>query len=126
MTRPASDRGPLWLCQLRSEVLRRVRAQQAALAAHLGITPKHMSQVLTGTVNGNPELLTRIAEAVGVRIAIVIGESEPVPLPPSRRRGRPPKLRAGFPGGEHGDGIAVPARGGHALPSDYVELQSPN
>jgi plasmid maintenance system antidote protein VapI len=79
-----------WLCQLRSEVRRRVRAQastRGALAAYLGITPKHMSQVLTGKVNGSPELLDRIAEAVGLRIVIAVG-GESVPLPLALTRGR--------------------------------------
>jgi transcriptional regulator with XRE-family HTH domain len=88
---------PPWLARLRAEVLRHIRAQgstQAALAAHLGITPKHMSQVLTGKVNGSPQMIDRIAEAVGLRIALVAGEGEPVALPPGAWRGRPPRKRA--------------------------------
>lgn len=79
---------PQWLAQLRAEVERRVAAQhstQAALAAHLGITPKHINQILRGKVNGSPELLDRIAAAVGLRIAVVIGDSEPVPLAGDKR-----------------------------------------
>lgn len=83
---------PPWLARLRTEVLRHIRAQgstQAALAAHLGITEKHMSQVLTGRINGSPQLIDRIAAAVGLRIALVAGEGEPVALPPGAWRGRP-------------------------------------
>ncbi len=82
---------PPWLGRLRGEVLRHIRAQgstQAALAAHLGITPKHMSQVLTGRVNGSPEMIDRIAGAVGLRIALVAGEGEPVTLPPGGVAGK--------------------------------------
>lgn len=89
-----TDHDSLWLDQLRAEVLRRIKAQrstQAALAAHLGISPKHMSQVLTGKVVGTPQMLDRIAEAVGLRIAIVVGEAEPVELPRAAYRGRPRK-----------------------------------
>jgi transcriptional regulator with XRE-family HTH domain len=92
---------PAWLARLRTEVLRHIRAQgstQAALAAHLGITEKHMSQVLTGRVNGSPRVIDRIAEAVGLRIALVAGEGEPVALPPSRR-GRARRKPAGREGG---------------------------
>jgi transcriptional regulator with XRE-family HTH domain len=86
-----------WLARLRGEVLRHIRAQgstQAALAAHLGITEKHMSQVLTGRVNGSPEMIDRIAGAVGLRIALVAGEGDPVALPPGAWRGRPKRKRA--------------------------------
>jgi len=79
---------PPWLAQLRAEVERRIAAQhstQAALAAHLGITPKHVNQILRGHVNGSPDMLDRIAAAVGLRIAIVVGEAEPVPLAGDKR-----------------------------------------
>ena len=95
--------GSLWLDQLRAEVLRRIKAQQstqAALAAHLGITPKHMSQVLTGKVIGSPQMLDRIAAAVGLRITIAASGSEPVALPPDtrgRRRRTPPGSKGAAP-----------------------------
>jgi transcriptional regulator with XRE-family HTH domain len=92
---------PPWLGRLRAEVLRHIRSQgstQAALAAHLGITEKHMSQVLTGRINGSPGLIDRIAEAVGLRIALVAGEGEPVALPPGAWRGRPKRKPAGREG----------------------------
>ena len=75
---------PAWLTQLRAAVLRHIaaeRSSQAALAAHLGITPKHMSQMLTGRVAGSAEMLDRIA--------IVVGDREPAPLPPRAPGGRP-------------------------------------
>jgi hypothetical protein len=55
---------PPWLADLRNKVKARLRAQgatQVGLAWHLGITPKHMSQLLTGTVTGTPEMLDRLA-----------------------------------------------------------------
>jgi transcriptional regulator with XRE-family HTH domain len=79
---------PPWLRHLRSEVRTRIRARnatQASLAAALGITPKHLSQVLTGTVVGSPQLLDRIAGAVGLRIVIMATGRDPVPLAPDRR-----------------------------------------
>jgi transcriptional regulator with XRE-family HTH domain len=82
---------PPWLRQLRAEVLLRVKAQhstQAALAARVGISRKHLSQVLSGRVKGSPELLDRIARAVGLRIAVVIAEDEPPALPPGAWAGR--------------------------------------
>jgi transcriptional regulator with XRE-family HTH domain len=86
-----------WLDHLRRGVLTNIRAQkstQAALAAHLGVSPKHMSQILTGKVNGSPEMLERIAEAAGLHIAVVVGENDPVPLPAAAPRGRKPKRAA--------------------------------
>lgn len=80
-TEPAS--GVAWLDQLSREIRRCLRAQrstQQALAAHVGITPKHMSQVLTGKIAAKPELLERLAAAVGLRIVIAVGDREPVAL----------------------------------------------
>ena len=71
-----------WLSQFRAEVKRRIRARkgtQAALADHLGISAKHMSDILRGTVSPSPELAERIATAMGLRITVV-AEREPVPL----------------------------------------------
>jgi transcriptional regulator with XRE-family HTH domain len=77
-----------WLRHLRAEVrvrLRARRATQASLAAYLGITPKHLSQILTGNVNGSPKLLAGIAEAVGLQIAIVVTDREPAELAQDQR-----------------------------------------
>lgn len=77
-----------WLRCLREEVRARLRARratQAALAAYLGISPKHMSQVLNGTVTGSPELHTRMAEAVGLEIRIVVTGRKPAALPRDER-----------------------------------------
>jgi transcriptional regulator with XRE-family HTH domain len=79
---------PPWLKHLRAEVRARVRARngtQASLAAAIGITPKHLSQVLTGKVAGSPQLLDRIAGAVGLRIVIMATGRDPVPLTPDQR-----------------------------------------
>jgi transcriptional regulator with XRE-family HTH domain len=78
---------PGWLACLRDEVRARVRAQgstQAALAARVGITPSHLGRMLGGRAAGSPQLLTAIAEAVGLQIVIAIGASPP-PLPPGKR-----------------------------------------
>ena len=91
---------PPWLRHLRAEVRIRIRARngtQASLAAALGITPKHLSQVLTGTIAGSPALLDRIAGAVGVRIAIVDTGREPVPLAPDQRGRKSGRRKAGAP-----------------------------
>lgn len=77
-----------WLRHLRAEVRARLRARhvtQASLAAHLGITPKHLNQVLGGSVTGSPDLLARMAEAVGLGIAIVVTDREPAPLAEDKR-----------------------------------------
>jgi transcriptional regulator with XRE-family HTH domain len=76
--------GVPWLDQLAAEIRYRLRAQrttQAALAAHAGITPKHLSQILTGAVNGSPEILDRVAAAMGLRIMIAVGDCEAAELP---------------------------------------------
>jgi transcriptional regulator with XRE-family HTH domain len=77
-----------WLRHLRAEVRARLEARhatQASLAEHLGISAKHLNQILGGHVNGSPALLARIAEAVGVQIAVVITDREPVPLATDQR-----------------------------------------
>jgi transcriptional regulator with XRE-family HTH domain len=77
-----------WLCHLRAEVRARLEARhvtQASLAEHLGITPKHMNQVLGGKVIGSPALLARMAEAMGMEIAIVITGREPAELAADKR-----------------------------------------
>lgn len=79
---------PPWLTQLRYDVRRQLRAQrttQSALAAHIGVTPQYMSQVLTGRVPGSPALLTRIAVAAGLSITVTAGDTEPVQLPRDAR-----------------------------------------
>ena len=77
-----------WLRHLRAEVRARLKARhvtQASLAAYLGITPKHVNQVLRGHVTGSPDLLARMAEAVGLQIAIIVTGREPVPLATDQR-----------------------------------------
>lgn len=72
-----------WLRHLRMEVRTRLQARhvtQASLAVHLGVTPKHLNQVLAGRMVGSPGLLARMAEAMGMRIAIVVTDQEPVRL----------------------------------------------
>jgi transcriptional regulator with XRE-family HTH domain len=77
-----------WLRHLRAEVRSRLEARhvtQASLAAHLGISPKHLNQILSGKVTGSPDLLARMAEAMGMQIAIVVTDREPVPLAADQR-----------------------------------------
>jgi transcriptional regulator with XRE-family HTH domain len=77
-----------WLRHLRAEVRARLQARhvtQVSLAAHLGITPKHINQILAGKVVGSPDLLARMAEAVGMQITVVTTGREPVPLAADRR-----------------------------------------
>ena len=87
---------PPWLRDLRSKVKARLRAQgatQAGLAWHLGITEKHMSQLLTGKVDGTPEMIDRLARSVGLRITLTEGDA--APSIPGRRTSRRRKLRDG-------------------------------
>ncbi|HEY5985982.1 MAG TPA: helix-turn-helix transcriptional regulator [Streptosporangiaceae bacterium] len=49
-------------------------ATQADLAKHLGVSEKHISQVLTGRITGSPEFLARMAEACGLSLIV---EEEP-------------------------------------------------
>jgi transcriptional regulator with XRE-family HTH domain len=77
-----------WLRHLRAEVRARLEARhatQASLAAHLGISPKHVNQILSGKVIGSPDLLARMAEAMGMQIAIVITDREPAELATDQR-----------------------------------------
>jgi transcriptional regulator with XRE-family HTH domain len=77
-----------WLRHLRAEVRARLKARhvtQASLAAHLGISSKHLNQILIGKVTGSPDLLARLAEAMGMQIAIVITDREPAPLAEDKR-----------------------------------------
>ena len=46
-------------------------ATQKDLARYLGITEKHVSQVLTGKVKGDPEMLLALAAAVGLSLEVV-------------------------------------------------------
>jgi transcriptional regulator with XRE-family HTH domain len=48
---------------------------QADLAAHLGLSQKHVSQILTGRVQGSHAVIEAMARAVGLSLRIVAGES---------------------------------------------------
>lgn len=81
----------LWVRQLRTEVRVRLRARgvpQRSLAAHLGISEKRMSGLLNGAAAGSPELLERMARAVGLRIAVTDSAVIPPDLPGHKPRGR--------------------------------------
>jgi transcriptional regulator with XRE-family HTH domain len=101
MTRNSSDGSAAtapWLRALRSEVRARLREQQAtqvSLARHLGISQKHLSQILNGEVNCSPGILTRMAEAMGLRIVIVDTGREPVKLGEDQRHSRSGNWRKG-------------------------------
>ena len=74
------QRDPPWLLDLRRKVKARLRKQgatQVGLAWHLGITPKHVNQLLSGKVVGSPEMLDRLARAVGLQITLADAESSP-------------------------------------------------
>jgi transcriptional regulator with XRE-family HTH domain len=98
---------PAWLRYLRDEVRARIRAQhstQASLAASLGVTPKHLSQVLTGTIAGSPWFLDRMAAAVGLRITVVpAADREPVLLGRDQRGLKSGRKRAGEGAGPRAD-----------------------
>lgn len=85
--KPPPPTGSPWLRDLRNKVRARLRAQgstQAGLAWHLGLSEKHVSQLLTGKVVGSPEMLDRIAAAAGLRIVVTDAEG-PAPVLPRRR-----------------------------------------
>ena len=89
---------PLWVRDLRNKVRARLRQQgatQAGLAWHLGITPKHMTQLLTGAVTGTPEMLDALARSVGLKI--ILAEGDTAPTLPRRRTSRRRKLREADP-----------------------------
>ena len=91
------QRDPPWLIDLRRKVKARLRQQgatQVGLAWHLGITPKHVNQLLQGTVTGTPEMLDRLARAVGIEITLADAESRPS-LPTRRTSHRRKPREAG-------------------------------
>lgn len=63
---------PSWLVDFRAAVRARLKEdglKQADLARKLGVSQKHVSQVLSGNVAGSPAFLERVAGAVGLRIS---------------------------------------------------------
>lgn len=75
----ASRDGAAWLAGLRAGVARRLRGQratQAALAAHVGITPKHLSQVLSGRASPGPELAGKIGSGRSI-VRLTDGRTDP-------------------------------------------------
>ena len=64
--------GPLaaMKARIRAE-LRADGCTQKDLARYLGLSEKHVSQVLTGKVVGDLRLLSRMAEAVGLSLEVV-------------------------------------------------------
>ena len=77
-----------WLAELRAEVKRRLKARhttQKALAEYLGITEKHLCQMLAGRIDGGHEVLERLALAMGLKIAVVSNGPVLVPVTESKR-----------------------------------------
>jgi transcriptional regulator with XRE-family HTH domain len=71
MTNPVAP-GPL--AGIKTTIRAHLRASgrsQTALAGQVGISRKHMSQVLTGRATGDALLIARLAEAVGLTLAAV-------------------------------------------------------
>ncbi len=46
---------------------------QKDLARYLGVSEKHVSQVLTGKAEGHLRLISRMAEAVGLTVTVMAG-----------------------------------------------------
>jgi transcriptional regulator with XRE-family HTH domain len=93
-----ADTGALWVQQLRGEVRARLKGQRATqlgLAERLGITPKHLNQMLTGKVTGSPEMLERMARAVGLQI-VILDDGSLVPPVLAKRKPRC-RRQAGLP-----------------------------
>jgi len=83
------DGAPGWLTDLRGQVRRRLRelgATQEDLAWGIGVTPKHVSEVLAGKATGSPQLLARMTGRVGLAITITDSgtPAEPLERPPWR------------------------------------------
>jgi transcriptional regulator with XRE-family HTH domain len=85
-TRTAVKPVPAWLDLLRDEVVIRLRLHgitQRQLAAHVGLSEKYLSQLLTGCATGSPYLIDKIARAMGLEIDVVS-----TGLPDNELRGR--------------------------------------
>lgn len=68
----ASD--PAYLIEFRIAVREQIDAigiKQMDLAAKLGISDKHLCEILSGAVGGGHATIDRIARAVGLRITVV-------------------------------------------------------
>jgi transcriptional regulator with XRE-family HTH domain len=79
---------PSWLRELKAAVLAHLAAEnatQVSLAVHLGVTPKHLSQVLAGGIVGSPVFIDQLATAVGLKITTVAAGESPATLAPSQR-----------------------------------------
>jgi transcriptional regulator with XRE-family HTH domain len=78
LTRPTTGTG--YLADLKKAIRAELKADgctQVDLARYLGLSPKHVSQMLTGTVDGRFELLERMARAVGLEPGFGDGASSP-------------------------------------------------
>jgi transcriptional regulator with XRE-family HTH domain len=61
------------LAAIKAAIRRELKADgctQKDLARYLGISEKHMSQVLTGAVTGHLPLIERMAHAVGLTLEV--------------------------------------------------------
>lgn len=69
--RVVSDTGPL--ADLKAAIRAELRADgatQADLARHMGLSEKHVSQVLSGKATGSMRMLEEMAAAVGLSVAV--------------------------------------------------------
>jgi transcriptional regulator with XRE-family HTH domain len=81
---------PEWVGDLRRRVVAHLRAQKATqigLAEYLGVTPKHVNQILKGVTPGTSALLDRMAAAAGLEI-VVRDSAKPAPVLGGRRNRR--------------------------------------
>jgi transcriptional regulator with XRE-family HTH domain len=69
--RIVNDTGPL--ADLKAAIRAELRADgatQADLARHLGLSEKHVSQVLSGRIGGSLKVLEEMAAAVGLSVGV--------------------------------------------------------
>ena len=78
---------PAWVRDLRQRVIAHLHATSATqigLAEYLGVSPKHVNQILKGVIAGTPSMLDQMAAAAGLEI-VVRESGRPAPVLAGRR-----------------------------------------
>jgi transcriptional regulator with XRE-family HTH domain len=73
VTHEAAAPGTSGLADIKAAIRAELKADgmtQADLAAYMGVSPKHVSQVLTGKVTGSMAFVERMASAVGLSLEV--------------------------------------------------------
>jgi len=67
-----------WLTEVKARIkveLRKDGCTQKDLAGYLGLTEKHVSQILTGKVQGSHAVIESMARAVGVSLTVGVPDA---------------------------------------------------